>query len=167
VQFLVHQTRPLTEEDIQALEAVEPGIKGRREHRRFLSVYYRAKEGLSAEIIALRLGIHKRTVEKHHQRYFKEGITAFNPKTTGSQEPRLLSQNDEATLFESLKTEAMTGQFINASVIKSRFEEKAGQSCATSTIYVVIRRNNWSKKQPRPRHPKGDDEAKSLFKKTC
>jgi transposase len=164
---LVHQTRPLTEADIQALEAIEQSIKGRREHRRFLSVYYRAKEGLTADIIALRLGIHPRTVEKHHQRYFKEGVAAFNPKSTGPQEPRLMSQIDEILLFESLKTEAMTGQFVNTSVIKSRFEEKAGKSCATSTIYVVIRRNNWSKKQPRPRHPKGDDEAKCLFKKTC
>lgn len=158
--------RQISQKEIEELEAQAPKIKGRREYRRLQSVLLRAKENKSPEEIAEILGIHPRTVQKHHQRYFREGDKAFKQGITGPKGPLLLSEAQEVELFNSLKTEAAEGQLMNATKIKSRFEEKVGKPCAKSTIYVVLKRNGWSKKQPRPRHPKGDEEAKQVFKKT-
>ena len=77
-----------------------------------------------------------------------------------------ITTEQERELFKWLKAEAAEGQLVNVSTIKARFEALAGKPCATSTIYVVLRRNRWSKKQPRPRHPKGNEPAKTRFKKT-
>lgn len=159
--------KPISKEEIEALEARAPKIKGRKEYRRLQSVLLRAKENKSPEEIAQILGIHSRTVQKHQQRYFVEGMKAFEPGKPGPKGSRLLNPAQESELFESLKEEAAQGQLVNASTIKARFEEKVGRPCASSTVYLAIHRNQWSKKQPRPRHPKGDDEAKRLFKKTC
>jgi transposase len=156
----------ISQEEIEALEVKALKIKGRKEYRRLQSVLLRGKESKSPEAIGKELGLHPRTVQKHHQRYFKEGLAAFEAKKTGPTGPRLLNAEEEATLFESLKAVAAEGQLVNAGKIKALFEEKTGKPCASSTIYVVLRRNQWSKKQPRPRHPKGCEEAKRLFKKT-
>lgn len=158
--------KAISEPEIEALEAQGPKIKGRREYRRLQSVLLRAKENKSPEEIAKILGIHARTVQKHHQSYFQKGMKAFEVGIPGPKGPRLLKKEEEAALFTSLQEEAATGQLLNATKIKALFEEKAGKTCARSTIYLVIQRNKWSKKQPRPRHPNGDEEAKSLFKKT-
>src|SRR6476660_4179689 len=151
--------KAISEPEIEALEAQGPKIKGRREYRRLQSVLLRAKENKSPEEIAKMLGIHARTVQKHHQSYFQKGMKAFEVGIPGPKGPRLLKKEEEAALFTSFEEEAATGQLLNATKIKARFEEKAGKTCARSTIYLVIQRNKWSKKQPRPRHPNGDEEA--------
>jgi len=160
------QARVISPEEIQALEERGKKIKGRREYRRLQSVLMRAREKKTAEEIAAILGIHARTVEKHHQRYFEEGMKAFEARKPGPTGPRILSVLAERDLFETLRDEAAKGKLVNASRIKTYFEEKAGQSCANSTVYRAIHRNQWSKKNPRPRHPRGNEEAKCLFKKT-
>jgi transposase len=158
--------RVISQQEIAELEEKAPKIKGRREYRRLQSVLLRAKENKSPEQIGNILKIHPRTVQKHQQRYFKEGMKAFEQGIPGPKGPMLLSQEEERKLFERLQEAAMQGELINATKIKTCFEEKIGKSCAKSTIYLVIHRNDWSKKQPRPRHPKGDEVAKCLFKKT-
>jgi transposase len=157
---------PISQEQIDALEAHAPKIKSRKAYRRFQSVFLRAKDQKSPEAIAEILGIHPRTVQKHQQRYFKEGLNAFKDRTPGRKEPECLTPSQEADLFQSLEAEAAEGQLVTAKIIWVRFEEKAGKPCSKNTIYRAIHRNGWSKKQPRPRHPKGDEEAKTLFKKT-
>lgn len=152
--------------EIEILEAYGKKIKGRREYRRLQSILLRAKEGKSAEEIAQILGINPRTVQKHHRRYFEEGLKAFDSNKPGPRGPRLLNFEEEAALLESLKEQAAKGQVLKAGQIKPLYEEKAGRPCSLGTIYVVLKRNRWNKKQPRPRHPKGDEEGKSLFKKT-
>ena len=99
---MVQQTRPLTDEDVQLLEAACKTIKGRRDYCRLQSVLCRARDGKTAKDISHVLGIHKRTVEKHHQRYFEQGLKAFEAKPTGRQGPRLLKPSQEADLFASL-----------------------------------------------------------------
>lgn len=157
----------ITESQIEELEGKAPKIKGRREYRRLQSVLLRAKENKTSEEIGKILGIHSRTVEKHQARYFKEGMASFESKKPGRKGPEILTAEQETELFEKLKEQAGKGQLVNICIIQFEFESKAGKPCSKSTIYRAIHRNRWSKKQPRPRHPKGDDEARCLFKKTA
>lgn len=160
------QAREIPEEEVALLEAKGRRIKGRREYRRLESVLLRAKEGKTAEEIAVILKIHPRTVEKHHERYFKEGLAAFEAKSPGKVGPRLMSAEEEKALFKTLEEKAQRGEWLNAAQVKPLYEEKAGKAIGESTIYKILYRNQWSKKRPRPKHPKGDPEAQSLFKKT-
>jgi transposase len=159
------QARVITSEEIAALESKGKKIKGRREYRRQQSVLLRAKEGKTAEEIGKILNIHPRTVEKHHQRYFEEGLQAFEEKKGSPKGPRLLSAEAEKALLKNLEAKAAQGQLLTGFQIKEEYEREVGRPVALSTIYVVLERNGWSKKHPRPRHPQGDEEAKSLFKK--
>jgi len=162
----MRHAKPISQEEIDALEAKAPKINSRKAYRRLQSVLLRAKDNKSPEAIAEILGIHPRTVQKHQQRYFKEGMKAFEDGIPGRKQAVLLKPSEEVELFQSLEAEAAEGKLLNAKLIWIRFEEKAGKSCSKNTIYRAIHRNKWSKKQPRPRHPKGDESAKALFKKT-
>ena len=159
------QARKMTSEEIAMLEEKGKKIKGRGEYRRLQSVLLRAKEGKTAQEIAKILDIHPRTVEKHHKPYFEEGLQAFEEQKTGPKGPRFLSVEAEKQLLKTLELQAAQGQILTGEKVKQAYEQEAGKSVARSTIYLVLHRNGWSKKQPRPRHPKGEDEAKCLFKK--
>ena len=84
---------------IEALELLAKEAKGKLEYRRIQSVLLREKFGKDVEDIAEMLHLHKRTVYKHCERYEKEGISAFEPKTPGPKKgegPRLMSQEQES-----------------------------------------------------------------------
>lgn len=162
------QARVISQEEIAAIEAKGKKIKGRKEYRRLESVLLRAKEGKTAQEIALILRIHPRTVEKHHNRYFTEGLAAFDAKQPGIQKGalRYTTIEKEKALFTELKKKAEQGELLTAGQIKPVYEKQIGRRIGKSTIYKVLKRNDWSKKQPRPRHPQGNDAEKEAFKKT-
>jgi transposase len=159
--------RMITEQEIEELESVEKRLTGKKEYRRLQSVLIRAKLGKSAIEIGAILNIHPRTVEKHHERYFEEGMATFSVKKPGSPSGnRLTSVEAEKSLFKTLEEKAKTGEWLKAAQIKPLYEAVAGRVVALSTIYNVLQRNRWSKQRPRPKHPKGDPEKQELFKKT-
>ena len=157
--------REITESEMVALEAKGKTIKTRKGYLRWQSVWLRATENLSAAVIGKQIGLNERTVEKHHVRYFKEGLAAFDDKPMGTRGPRLLSVEQEKAVLEEVSEQAKAGQVLKAEQIKPLMEEKAGKGISLGSVYVMLKRNGWSKKQPRPRHPKGCEEAKTLFKK--
>lgn len=162
------QARVISQEEIEAIEAKGKKIKGRKEYRRLESVLLRAKEGKTAEEIAIILRIHPRTVEKHHDRYFTEGLAAFDAKKPGIQKgvPRYTTIETEKALFTELKEKAEQGEILKAGQIKPMYEKRIGRQIGKSMIYKVLKRNGWSKKEPRPGHPQGNEAEKEAFKKT-
>ncbi len=152
--------------EIEALEALGKKLKGKREYRRLQCVVLRKKHGKQIEEIGDLLQLNKRTVYKHLERYRKEGLKTFEAKQPGRVGSRLLSEEREEELFKSLEAQAAAGELLTGPQVKQAYEKELGRPIALSTIYVVLERNQWSKKHPRPRHPKGDEEAKTLFKKT-
>lgn len=161
------ETKNKTEE-IEQLEELSKQLKGKKEYRRLQCVLLRAKYQKNAAEIAEFLQIHKRTVYKHQERYRLEGLATFETRKPGPQRgPRLMSSDEEKALLKELEVKASEGQLLRGSQVKEACEEKIGKPVGKSTIYRLLHRNGWSKQQPRPRHPKGNEEAKSLFKKTA
>lgn len=154
-------------EEIKELEELSNRLKGKKEYRRSQCVLLKVKYKKDVDEIAEFLQIHKRTVYKHQERYRQEGLAAFESKKLGSKKgPRLMSSEEEKALLKDLEAKAGEGQLLRGGQVKVACEEKLGKPMALSTVYLLLHRNDWSKQQPRPRHPKGDEEAKSLFKKT-
>ena len=77
-----------------------------------------------------------------------------------------MSTEEEKEWFKTLEERAERGNWLKAAQIKPLYEEKVGKPIGTSTIYKILNRIQWSKKRPRPRHPKADQQEQSLFKKT-
>ena len=155
---------------IEALELLAKEAKGKLEYRRIQSVLLREKFGKDVEDIAEMLHLHKRTVYKHCERYEKEGLKAFEPKTPGPKQgegPRLMSQEQEQAVLEKLESQASQGQVLTGAQVKEAIEKELGKTIGLTTSYTILHRNGWRKQSPRPKHPKGDDEAKRLFKKIC
>jgi transposase len=158
--------RKINEEEIAVLEALAPKIPGRREYRRLQCVLLRAKEGLNAEEIGKRLSLNPRTVEKIHERYFKEELKAFEKKRPGPKGPRLYPIEIAQSVLNELSEKAERGEILRVREIQDTLTEKTGTSSCKGTVYNLLKRLRWSKKQPRKKHPKGDKEAQTLFKKT-
>ena len=153
-------------DEIEQLEALGKRLKGKTEYRRLQCVLLRMKHGKEVDEIADMLQIHRRTVYKHQERYRLEGLAAFEAHKPGAKAgPRLMSAEEEKALLDSLATKAADGQVLIGTYVKQAIEEKLGKPVGLGTAYLVLHRNGWSKQQPRPRHPKGDEEAKGLFKK--
>jgi transposase len=161
------RVRLISEQEVAELERLSKKIKGCREYCRLQSVLLRARDGKTAKEIAILLNLNKRTVEKHHERYFKEGFSAFVAKKPGKSGPRLFTREAEKALLENLESKSCQGEIIAAFQIKEAAEQQLGKKIALGTVYLLLHRNDWRKVKPRPRHPKGNDAEKEVFKKTC
>lgn len=161
------QARVISEKEVETLEALSKKIRGIREYRRLQSVLLRGRDGKTAREIAALLGLNERTVEKHHARYFAEGVAAFESKKTGTSGPRLLTPEEESALLQGLESRSSQGEIIAGFQIKEAAEKELGKRMSLGTAYLLLHRNGWRKVKPRPRHPKGDNTEKELFKKTC
>jgi transposase len=153
-------------QEIEQLELLGKQVKGKREYKRLQSVILKVKNGKGAAEIADLLQLNVRTVYKHQERYRKEGLSAFESKKPGPPSgSRLMSREEEKALLNRLEECAGEGQLLTASQVKQACEEKLEKPVALSTVYLILHRNAWSKQRPRPRHPQGDEEAKTAFKK--
>ena len=154
----------ISQEQLSELEAFEKQVTDKATYCRVQCVLLRAKQW-SADQIAKATGYGRRHVERIQGAYFKEGLNAFERKKREKGGNQRLLPSQEVALFESLEAEASEGDLVTVSRIHEKFEEVTGKPCSRSGVYHLIHRNGWSKKQPRPRHPKGCEEAKTLFKK--
>ncbi len=93
-------------------------------------------------------------------------MATFDILKTGPKGPRFLSVQTEQNWLKAQEQKAAQGELLTALQMKESYEQLASRSVTLETIYKALHRNGWSKKQPRPRHPKGNEEAKTLFKKT-
>jgi transposase len=156
----------ISEQEVIELERLSKKIRGIREYRRLQSVLLRARDGKTAKEIGTILGLNERTVEKHHARYFAEGLVAFESRKSGTSGPRLLTPEQESALLQGLESRSSQGEIIAGFQIKEAAKEELGKSMSLGTAYLLLHRNGWRKVKPRPRHPKGEESEKELFKKT-
>lgn len=153
-------------EALEQLRKHEPHIKSRRAYKRWKGVCLVLIEGKSLECASLELNLHPRTLQKHQYRYRQEGLACFEDRPMGSRGSRLVSPEAESAFFASYQEKAKEGQIFRASDLHKDYVALIGRDCSLMTVYRGLKRNGWSKKMPRPRHPQGDEAAQTLFKKT-
>lgn len=158
------RAREISAGEIEQLKQLEKKLRGRLESRRLRSVLLRAEHGKSAQEIADLLGIHPRTVEKHHRRYFEEGLNAFAPKPRGAAERGYLSRERESAVLATF--ESKFSDCVGVHTIRKALEAEIGHSTGETYVYLVLKRHKWKAKRPRPRHPRANPEEQTLFKKT-
>ena len=135
------------------------------EYRRIQCVYLKAKHGYPSKQIAEITTYHPASVRRIQSQYRKEGIECLSPKPRGGRNRAHLSLSDEKALLDTLRTQAEAGQIIEISQIQSAYEAKVGGPVGKSTVYALLKRHQWRKVTPRPRHPKQNASDVDAFKK--
>jgi transposase len=123
--------------------------------------------GIEAAEIAKIFCISPQKVYKVIQEYNKKGSNYKQNTQWGGrrEETSYLSLKEEEQLLNRLKENAMSGLIITAKDIKKEFEQVIGETVSDDYIWKVFKRHRWSKKAPRPEHPKTDYEQQEDFKK--
>ena len=123
--------------------------------------------GIEASTIAKVMNVSIKKVYYTVQQYNKMGKQyKENTQWGGRRKERsYLSIDDERKILDKFSQKASKGMIITAKDIKSEFEKVIGKSVSVDYVWKVFKRHNWSKKTPRPKHPKTDYEKQEEFKK--
>jgi len=123
--------------------------------------------GKESKEIADMLGVSMSKVLKTIQLYNKSGKDwNASDHRGGRREKRChLPFEEEKILMKSLESEALSGKILTFRHIKEHVECCVGKEVSEDYIWDLFKRHHWSKKQPRPHHPKADKKEQQAFKK--
>ena len=123
--------------------------------------------GISAKIIAMVLGVSVQTVYSVIEQYNKKGREFKQGQQWGGRrkENSYLSVEEEKLFLEQLNQKAAKGLILTAKDIKEEIEKIIKHPVSDDYIWKMFKRHNWTKKAPRPEHPKTDYAKQNEFKK--
>lgn len=155
----------LDDEKLKAILKQQKDARNYQNWQIILSV--QLNTGRSAEDFANMLGVNIHKVYRVIEIYNKEGTGWDNAKHWGGRrdERAYLTYEEEKELLEDLKQKALNGQIITVSDIKLVVEKRIGHHVSDDYLWDLLKRHDWKKKAPRPKHPEGDTEAQEEFKK--
>ena len=132
----------ISEEEYKAIKTEEKRTRDKRVSQ-LLRILMMRYEGKKVQEISEITGYKVSSVSRICTRYRKEGLEEF-VKNKYTSHRRLMTEEQEQEIL-------------------SRY---LGRDTGNSYIYVLLKRHNWRKVKPRPRHPKGaNDEACEASKK--
>lgn len=76
-----------------------------------------------------------------------------------------MSFEEEKAYLEQLSQKAKKGLILTAKNIKDEVEKIVKHTVSDDYIWEMFKRHNWTKKSPRPEHPKTDYAKQEEFKK--
>lgn len=102
-------------------------------------------------------------IEKYNKsgNNFKQGIHWGGRR----EDTAYLSLEEEKEFLVQLQERAVQGLILTAMDIKGEIESKVNHPVSLDYIWKIFKRHNWTKKAPRPEHPKTDYEKQEEFKK--
>jgi Transposase and inactivated derivatives len=123
--------------------------------------------GVNANEISKILCISPQKVYKVVQEYNKKGKDYKKTVQWGGrrQETSFLTPEEEVNLLNIISCKANKGLIITAKGIKKEIEKRIGRKVSDDYIWSLFKRHSWTKKSPRPKHPKTDTEMQEEFKK--
>jgi transposase len=124
-------------------------------------------QGKRASEIADILCINVYKIYKTVEKYNRHGASwKSNIRLGGRREERcIMTLDKEKEFLQSIETEAINGNILTYQNVKSKVEEKVNRRVSDDYIWDMFKRHKWTKKVPRPSHPKADKEAQEVFKK--
>jgi transposase len=123
--------------------------------------------GIDAKTIAQVLCISLQKVYAVIEEYNKNGKHFKQDTHWGGRrkENSYLSFEEEEAFLEQLMQKAAKGLILTAKDIKEEIENITKHSVSEDYIWKIFKKHNWTKKAPRPEHPKTDYEKQDEFKK--
>jgi len=126
-----------------------------------------SNEGKKSEDMAKVLGISKEILQRTVKQYNEYGIDFQQKIKWGGRRnaTSFLTIEEEQQLLKDFTNKASTGKILTAKDIKREVEKKLKHTVSDDYIWDLFNRGGWSKKAPRPKHPKQNKEDQEAFKK--
>jgi transposase len=119
-----------------------------------------------ARVLATRFGLSPQTVRNLLTAYRQRGLAGIETPGRGQRQRAYLSLEEERQLLQDFRQASRAGQVSTAREIRAALETTLGHPVAKSTVYRLLKRQQWRKVLPRPAHPKAKPEQQQAFKKT-
>lgn len=143
----MRKPKPLPEGATERLKELLITTHSLNDFKRIQSVWMRASLGLSAQEIAAAIGWSTSHVRRIHANYLREGEEVLIGKGRGGRYNQNLTLKEEEELLEPfLKKRRNNGEIIVREV-KEAYEERVGHQVPNSTVYRMLKRHGWCKKQ--------------------
>jgi transposase len=156
---------PIPKKRLAELEKYRESKFAAQELKRFLCVWLRAESDMPTTEIAKAVGLHEVSVRIIQRGFIANGKAAFSSAKTGGRLRQLMTFEEEKAFLEGFTKAASCASLLVVAEIKAALEKKLGRSVHKSTVYRILKRHQWRKVMPRPKHPKQDKEAVEAFKK--
>jgi len=155
----------LTNEDIRHNLDIQKNIKDYKNWQIICALAFNPHK--DAEEIASMLCIKRNLVYRVVAKYNKYGkdFNSIDKRGGFRKENAFLSREEESTFFQSLEKDAVDGKILTYRDIKKIIEEKLNREVSDDYIWNLFKRNEWTKKSPRPYHPLNDKNKVEEFKK--
>ena len=137
----------------------------REAYQKRLAIWLTQVGPFQAEEVAKMLGISKQAVWLWVGQYNKNGPEGLVRQGRGGRRWSLLSWQKEEVLLKSFAKRALEGKVITAKQMLPEIRQAAGEKVSLAYVYRLLRRHQWRKLGPRPRHVKADPKAQEEFKK--
>jgi transposase len=152
-----------------SVEAIDARIKHEREawrSRRWLVIRQARVDPQPAAVIAAHVGLAPHTVRNLLWAYNRRGPAGIDTVGKGHRQRAYLSLAQEQALVSKFLKRSAGGQVSTGLQLKPALEKAVGRKVAKSTVYRILRRQQWRTGVPRPRHPDSRPEQPAAFKKT-
>jgi transposase len=159
------KTRAVNHLTIEQVKEKMKETKDIRQLQRWQIVYAALLQPRKAEEISASIGVSKSLVQKVISRYNREGIASIEVKNCGGRYHEYLTEEEEKQFLLPFFEQAEQGTFVTVKTIHLAYEPRIGRSVHETTIYRLLKRHEWRKVKPRPRHPKADIQVQEAFKK--
>lgn len=116
--------------------------------------------------IALEVGLARQTVHNLVAAYNRQGPQAVETPGHGQRQRAYLSLARERAVVSKFLQKSTLGQVSTGSQLKPALEKAIGRQVHKTTVYRILRRQQWRNVVPRPRHPQASEAEQAVFKKT-
>jgi len=135
-------------------------------YRRRLAIWMTHDGKLHAHRVARLLCVSVASVWRWIARYNALGPDRFDYASSGGRLRALLSWAEEEEVLEQWNQCAQQGQVITVKDLHASLCERMGHEVSLPYVYKLLKRHQWRKIAPRPRHTKADPAAQEAYKKT-
>lgn len=137
----------------------------RDDYQRRLAIWLTSMGIFHAREVADMLCVSKQAVWLWVGQYNREGPDGLRRQGRGGRRWAFLAWDQEKELLGSMAERARAGEIITAKQMLSDIEERVGARVSLGYVYKLMRRHNWRKLDPRPRHVKANAETQEEYKK--
>lgn len=152
----------LSEEELLAWMREAPS---RGDYQKRLAIWLTHTGPYHAHEVARMLGVSKQAVWLWVSQYNKQGPSGLERVGRGGRRWSFLSWVEEEELLATFTERALNGELITAKKMVPEIRQATGRDVSLAYVYRLLKRHQWRKLGPRPRHLKADRKAQEEFKK--
>jgi transposase len=135
-------------------------------YQRRLAISLIARERHHVPDVARTLDVSEATVWRWLQQFNRDGPAAVVAQPRGGRRTAHLTPQQEAALLRRFRARALRGRVLTADDLRPAVEDTLGQPVSRAYLYDLLRRHDWRKVVPRPRHVDADPAAQEAYKKS-